>query len=139
MINIVFAALSYALFQVLAGYAAQKLSNTWFVIGGAISVAFFTGLVVALRLLTGSGLGKASPQGMLLILIANAGVTLFLFFLGRAYQQFDARLVIPLVFGFAIAASTTASVLLEKAVPSPVELTSLALISGGLVLLGIAK
>lgn len=137
MLNIVLASSFYALFQVLAAYAAQKLSDMWFVIGGTISVAAFTILVVGLRILNGTHLGKLTPVGLLLIFIANGGVTLFSLFLSRSFQQFDAKLVIPLVFGGAIFVSTIVDAILHRSLPSTAQMVSLLLISGGLVLLGV--
>jgi hypothetical protein len=136
MNNIIYAGLFYALFQILASYAAPRLSDIWFVILGTVSAAFFTLLLASTHLFSSNGLGKITWTGALFIFFANAAITMFTLFLGRSFQQVDAKSVIPLVFGIALFVSTALSFVMNKTIPSYTQVVSLLLISGGLLLLG---
>jgi hypothetical protein len=136
MNNIIYAAFFYAIFQVLAGYAAPRLSDTWFVILGTLSAVFFTLVFTSTQIFSSNGLGKITWSGALFIFFANAAITMFTLFLGRSFQQLDAKSVIPLVFGIALFTSTSVSFILNKTIPSYTQIVSLILISGGLLLLG---
>ena len=139
MLNIIIAALSYALFQVLASYAAQKIGNLWFLILGSFAAFFFAVLVGGWQMMQGVQLGKLNTAGIVLTLVANVGVALYLLFLGRSFQQVDPKIVIPLVFGGAILLSTLAVFILGRAMPTTAQMSSLVLIGGGLVLLGVTS
>jgi hypothetical protein len=133
---IVLAACSYALFQVLAAYAAQKLSDAWFVIGGTVAVVLITGIIGASKLMHDGGLGKYTTSGLVLLFFANLGVTTFAWLLGKSFQQYDAKFVIPVVFGGAILLSTVATAIISRSVPTMAQVAGLLLVSSGLVVLG---
>ncbi len=137
MSNVAFAAIFYATFQTLAGYAAQKLSDIWFLVLGTVSIVTFTIIIVSYQLFTGNSMGKITPTGAILIFLANGGITMFSLFLGRSFQQLDPKLVTPLVFGGALFISTIVGFVLSKTVPSIAQIVSLGLICGGLVMLGL--
>lgn len=136
MQNVFLAAIFYASFQVIAGYAASKLSDLWFLIVSSVSVLVVSGVIVAIQLMSGQKLGTYTNYGLLLTFFANCGIGLFTLFLGRAFQQVNPGLVIPTVFGTAILLSTVIGFILSKTMPTFGQIVSLVLISSGLLLLG---
>ena len=139
MLTIVLAAVMYATYQILASYGAQRMSDIWFVIFGGLSQIVALGLIAGVQLLTGQKFGSFNTSGIIFVFFANVGVALYVLFLGRSFQQFDAKLVIPVVVGGAILLSTIATYALHRSIPSLAQVLSLALISGGLMLLGLTS
>ena len=134
MLHIILAAGCYAAFQVFASLAATRLSNSWFIALGAISVAVFTSLILVFRQYSGVEFGKITFFGAVFIIIANLGIALFTMYLGKAFQFNSPAFFIPLVFGGARFISTTASYFLEKRVPATIEVIGLFCIVIGLML-----
>ncbi len=136
MVNVLYAAIFYALFQILATFAAPRLSDQWFLVLGTLSMVVCTTLIAGSQLLLGNELGKITVPGAIFIILANASIAVFTIFLGRAFQNVSPGTVTPFVFGGAILMSTIVSFAINRTMPTGTQILSLLMISGGLVLLG---
>lgn len=135
MVNILIASFFYAIFQICASYASQKISNVLFVVVGTASMVLWTFFVVIFQLKNPQMIGELNYTGILLTIISNGAITIFTLFLAKSFQQSAPELVIPMVFGTAILISTICSFFLRHTFPSSQQLLSLMLISFGLILL----
>jgi drug/metabolite transporter (DMT)-like permease len=131
---IIITAILYAGFQILAAYAAKRVSSTFFLVAGTASTVIFTSIISLFSLSELRAIGSTDGKSIILLLAANACITFFALFLAKSFQVMDARLVIPLVFGIAILVSTAISMALQGHRPTPYEIISLVLVSGGLIM-----
>ena len=138
MLNIIIAMLAYASYQVLSSFAAPRMSNLWFTVGGVLITAVLSALIAGTQLFSGRSLGTIEPVGAVMLGVANGAIIIFVFFFSRSLQQFSPGLVIPVAFGGAILCSTIATFVLKSQIPSLAQFAGLLLVSGGLLVLGLA-
>lgn len=137
MIYVIIGAICYGVFQVLAGFAAAKMSDWWFLLIGNSTVLLFTLLIVGQHLTAGGSMGSFTRSGLVLATASSVFIAIYVLTLGRAFQTVPAGTVIPLLFGLAILLSTIASWVFAKHVPTGLEIVGLVLVSGGLLALGL--
>lgn len=130
---ILLAAVLYALFQVFVSRTAGKIDATLpGVIGNIVAVIVPLTIFIYLKFIKRAELFPTTTTGVVYSLLAGVAVALYGIALVKSFERADTALVIPVVFGGAIAVSTLISWVFFKEQVTLLQLVGIVLVVAGI-------